>query len=247
MRVEKSGVGDSTGPPCVLSGFHEEAAGFEAALRALVALPYVRKDDVFVFGHSMGGIEAPLLASRVPVRGIVVVGTTSKTYFEYELENQRRQSALDGDSAAAIDSEMHLHEYCMARLLLAKESADSIVAQRPGCRDEFTEFPVTVRYMQEVSDLNAPAVWRHVEAPILILHGSADYITSAADHQLMQTLWNGMHPGKATYAEVANLDHFMQIESSQQASFDDEQRGRIRPFNPAIVEAMLPWLRAHAH
>jgi hypothetical protein len=42
----------------------------------------------------MGGVMAPLLASDVSVRGILVYGTITRTWFEYMLENTRRQMEL---------------------------------------------------------------------------------------------------------------------------------------------------------
>ena len=45
---------------------------------------------MFIFGHSMGGVFGPILASEIPIRGIAVYGTVAKTWTEYCLENWRR-------------------------------------------------------------------------------------------------------------------------------------------------------------
>ncbi len=71
MRVEKTGVGDSQGTACgsPQSDLQAEVAGYVAGLKALKALPGVDPDHVYVLGLSIGGVEAPLIAQRVPVAG----------------------------------------------------------------------------------------------------------------------------------------------------------------------------------
>jgi dienelactone hydrolase len=75
MRVEKSGVGDSEGPPCSTIGYQQELAGYQAALRALMAHPAVDKNRVFLLGISLGGVFSPVLASENHLAGVVVFGT----------------------------------------------------------------------------------------------------------------------------------------------------------------------------
>jgi dienelactone hydrolase len=75
MRVEKSGVGDSSGPPCDSIGFHEELAGYQSALRALRSHPDVDSDRVFLIGISLGGVFAPFLVNDFTPAGITVYGT----------------------------------------------------------------------------------------------------------------------------------------------------------------------------
>jgi dienelactone hydrolase len=75
MRVEKSGVGDSKGPPCDTIGYVQELDGYRTALTALKRHPAVDANHVYVLGNSLGGVFAPILAGETPVRGIAVFGT----------------------------------------------------------------------------------------------------------------------------------------------------------------------------
>jgi hypothetical protein len=76
LRVEKSGVGDSQGPPCDSIGFKEELAGYQAALRSLRSNSSVNPDRIYLLGISLGGVFAPLLASETKVAGISVFGAS---------------------------------------------------------------------------------------------------------------------------------------------------------------------------
>jgi dienelactone hydrolase len=74
MRVEKSGVGDSQGPPCADIGYVQELDGYRAALAALKRHAAVDAGQVYLLGLSLGGLFAPIVAVENPVRGIVTFG-----------------------------------------------------------------------------------------------------------------------------------------------------------------------------
>jgi pimeloyl-ACP methyl ester carboxylesterase len=67
-RVDKSGVGDSQGPPCEQIGYTQEREGYQATLEALRRDPRVDPSRVFLLGISLGGVFAPILAAETPVR-----------------------------------------------------------------------------------------------------------------------------------------------------------------------------------
>jgi dienelactone hydrolase len=75
LRVDKSGLGDSEGPPCATIGYREELDGYRAALQALRAHVAVDRDRIFLVGISLGGVFAPILANEMPIAGISAWGT----------------------------------------------------------------------------------------------------------------------------------------------------------------------------
>src|SRR5262249_49449940 len=79
MRLDRPGCGDSEGGPCKDVDFDTELDGFREALRALKRLDFVDAENVFIFGHSMGGIVGLIIAAELPVRGLAVYGTPSET------------------------------------------------------------------------------------------------------------------------------------------------------------------------
>ena len=93
MRVDKPGCGDSEGGPWPEIDFQAELDGYGQGLKALKAYSFVDPDKVFIFGHSMGGVMGPLLAAETKVKGVAVYGTVFRTWFEYQVENVRRQRA----------------------------------------------------------------------------------------------------------------------------------------------------------
>lgn len=89
MRVDKSGVGDSEGPPCDFIGYEQELAGYQAALRALGSHRAVDPKRVFLLGISLGGVFAPVLANETAVAGIVAYGTLASAPPPYPGRHER--------------------------------------------------------------------------------------------------------------------------------------------------------------
>ena len=101
MRVEKSGLGDSEGPPCEAIGYTQELEGYQAAFAALKRDPRVDPNRVFLLGISLGGAFAPVVAARAPVRGIVAYGTIATPPSPYAGRSARFFSEFAGVDVAA--------------------------------------------------------------------------------------------------------------------------------------------------
>jgi hypothetical protein len=95
MRTEKAGVGDSEGD-CASLDYETELAGHRAALAALRRSPDVDPARIVIFGASMGGNYAPLVAAGEPVAGVMIWGGGAQTWFERMLGFERRAKELAG-------------------------------------------------------------------------------------------------------------------------------------------------------
>ncbi len=245
-RVEKSGVGDSDGPPCATADFDAELAGYAAALTALPRFPFVDSTRVFLLGHSIGGIGAPALIARhlssTPVRGVVVLSTVGINWYEYELANLRRQLVLGGLSADSVEREMSWKIRCGYRLLVAGETGTTITADEPRCK-RFLQYPAPDRYLQQVAAINVGEIWSAVARPVLVLGAESDFVTSEEELEGLADAINRAHPGTATYAEVRELDHHLSHEASKRAAFSDATPPALRPYYGATFEPLLDrWL-----
>jgi alpha-beta hydrolase superfamily lysophospholipase len=71
-RVEKPGMGDSQGGlSCFGMDFDNELSAFRERLRTLINTYGVVPSRIVLLGHSMGGVEAPVLAAETPgLRGL---------------------------------------------------------------------------------------------------------------------------------------------------------------------------------
>jgi len=241
MRLEKSGVGDSQGPPCPTVDFDAESHSYALALAQLRANPLVDPKRVYIFGHSIGTVIAPRLAAQQPVAGIIVAEAVAKNWFEYELINVQRQLQLGGETPAAIDKAVAGKELCMHRLLIEKQPRATILADDPTCADHMM-YPASDSYLQEVAALNLADAWTKLTVPVLVIYGRADFETDEADHARIAAIVNASRPGAATYQVIDDMDHLLTTASSQQASYDAATTGKRLPYNEALSSTVLKWL-----
>lgn len=242
VRVEKSGMGDSEGAPCPTVDLNNEAVGYAAALHAMEQYPYVDPTRVFLFGHSIGGIEAPMIAAHdTTVRGVVAMSTVGIAWFEYELDNLRRQLVLQGIAPDSVDRAMRVKERCMHALLVERRTLDQVIGSDSTCRP-YVQYPAHSTYMQQVNAQDIGALWRAVRAQVLVVYPTSDFITSEQEHRYLVDAINAMHPGHATFATVPGIDHYLAPEESMTASIKDSRGPAARPFSTAAFPVIDAWL-----
>jgi uncharacterized protein len=241
MRLEKSGIGDSQGPPCSTVDFNAESRSYAAALQALRANPHVAAAHVYIFGHSIGGTIAPRLASAGSAAGLIAAETVGIDWFTYEMINERRQAALDRLTPAQIDADAATKEFCMHELLIAKKSAAEVAGENHDC--SATPYPAADAYMQQVAALNIADAWMKLNVPVLVIYGRADFITDESDHRRIADIVNAAHPQSGTLAFVEDMDHYLVVSPSQQASFDRVRKsGAAGAYNEKFGATIAGWL-----
>jgi pimeloyl-ACP methyl ester carboxylesterase len=257
MRCEKSGVGDSTGPPCIDRGLLEEVGDFTSALKRLKSYDFVDSKNVFIFGISAGGWVGPLVAERERPRGIIVYGTVIRPFSEYLVENHRRNKWLRKRSdPVALEQETRRMSRFMHYLLVEKREREEILREHPDLSDVAkhvfskggTQLDDThpygvrsVRYFREVQDQDLPKTWAGLGIPVLALIGQYEVRTSAFDHELIANVVNHHRPGLAAWKELPRADHGLALHVSLADSVANEFRG---PFASQALIEMLDWMNA---
>ena len=134
VRVDKPGIGDSEGGPDGETGFEAELDVYRQTLRAARQYDFADAEQLFVFGHSLGGVFAPMLAAEVPVKGIAVYGTVLKPWTEYLIENRRRQELLAGTDAPTIDARVRDMAAAVQALMIDRVDPSELARTRPELR-----------------------------------------------------------------------------------------------------------------
>jgi alpha-beta hydrolase superfamily lysophospholipase len=249
VRIDKPGQGDSEGPAYSDLRFGDEQDAYLQAIRYAKKLPYIDPNRIAIFGQSMGGTFGPLIAAQEPVAGLAVHGTLAKSWVEYWVENVRRQSALAGASAADIDAEQKKLSALNTFLFYEKQMPSQIIRRHPEMKkfveeqipDGKTLSGVGIPFFQELADQNLMKAWSEVKAPVLVLYGENDFISTRWDHEYIVDTLNQKSPGSATLRVLEQSDHgFFQTTSPRDSM---EKWGKGSPHNPNVEEALIDWLR----
>lgn len=249
MRVDKPGLGDSEGPPCSEIGFQEELEGYLAALNDLAQQPEVDPSRIYVFGHSMGGVMAPFLAKEGKVRGTIVYGTIARTWFEYQLENVRRQSELAGASPAEVAEAMQQQARESSMILIEKKTLGDVWERWPELRQEtqglmLDENHMSTRHMRffhELQDLNIARAWSESEGAVLGLWGEYDWVASRDDHERIAAIVNSREADAGSVLTMPKADHAFTTHASLNASRMAMGQGE---WDKNLPKRILEWIEA---
>lgn len=258
-RVEKPGMGDSQGgTPCNEMGYDYEIDAFRAALKVLKKDSRVDTDKIFLYGHSLGGITAPVLASENPVKGVICWGSISTTWYEYVLRilrdrpNQRKtdyvETELDFRRKAAFLTDYLMNQMPMEELM---KNPDYQALEKEGYLNWDGEKIMGMHYtfMQQINKVNIPEAWKKANTNVLALHGEFDF--HAIDSEWAKRtadIVNYYSPGKGEWKVIPKTEHgFATVESMEEniRLLDSGQRNiqfLIKNYNPKVAEVVGNWI-----
>ena len=256
LRIEKSGLGDSKNtPPCESCDLLDEIENFEVGLRKLKSLPYVDTNQIIIVGHSMGGIVAPAISAKHQVAGVIVYGTTAKSWFEYQIEMYRVQNALAGMNPIEVEQSV-LEQYDLNyRYFVKKEKledlakdpkADSVLRTAWQYDGNGKIYSRNAEYWRQIQDYPHLENWKNTSVKVLVQFGESDFQAfSKADHQQIVNTVNYFHPGNATLMTYPSTDHYFAKSGTMQEAYDKFGEGKIQQlfdeYNPEVGLSAVRW------
>lgn len=244
-RVEKPGLGDSEGD-CSETDFNVELNGYEVALQALLALPYVDASRVLVYGASMGSAIAPYLVNKYDLNAMIADGTFYKSWFEHMVEIERRIKQMSGQTDASIHQ--HLNQVFIPLfygLLIERKSFDQLAASRPLLQQAYPSgmshlYGRPMRYYQQLQHFNVAGEWEKLTKPVRIRWGTNDWIMSEQDNDLIvATLTRKQHPDFKLHKQPG-LDHWYTLHETAVDSFS----GKSGQWQEETAAILIEWIRA---
>jgi pimeloyl-ACP methyl ester carboxylesterase len=248
MRVDKRGVGDSEGGPCSSLDYLTELSDHRDAFDLLARSELVDPRRMVIFGASMGGNHAPLVALDRDVAGVIVWGGGARTWFERMIAFERNRRELSDVAGERISSEMKevatfLHHY----LILAKSPA-RIAAEEPALGAVWSRLtgtsgethygrPIAFHHQAQAQDWTG--AWARLDAPTLVLFGEYDWFEDAGGHELIARIVARRHPEHTRFRLIPRTDHhFMRFSRPEEAV---SGRGGTVGEGP-VVDEILGWL-----
>jgi len=235
VRVERSGLGDSQGPPCTRVDFETELHGFQAGLQGILEHDWVDPENVFALGHSLGAMVAPLIASTKRLAGIACYAASALPISEGLVGAILRH----GEAMAPTDPGFPARAKGIAeliRLVVCDENeSEAVLRARPDLAAiapaHFTRdqaYGRIVRFYHQLERADVAAAWRSLDVPALFVHGGRDIICTAEDSQRLAELVGS----RATCVELPGVDHQM----------SDAPDGAER-LAPALADTLVTWFQ----
>jgi len=251
-KIEKPGMGDCDGTPaCKDIDFATELKAFEVAYNQLGSNVFIDTSKIFIFGHSMGGMIAPLMKTKIKPKGIAVYGTVTRSWFEYFVEQMRVQNFIVGEDYATNDSAFNSRLQLCYDLMINKKTPQQLkqnpeFATQWGFEEPNYIFGRNYLYWQQLQDYSLIVAWKNYDGKVLSIWGECDFVAfSRYDHELISEIINKYHLGNGTFVAIPNSDHaFTHVSNMKHAA---EMWGNYEysknNFNSKIVDVLVDWMK----
>ncbi len=260
--VEKSGVGDSYNTtPCEETDYKLELDVYKEGYKHLLKQKDIDPKQIFVFGHSLGGVSAPLLAQEFEPKGVVVYGTALKPWSEYLQDVYITQQHIMGKDLALLRENFEAVKPAYYDLFYNKLSIEELVndslhlnaAKKILEYNTETKLCAANRTLQFHKDLNAynlAMAWKNTKSYVMAIYGEADIAAiHPDDHVAIANYVNETHPGKGTYLFVPKTNHTFQ-EVGTMAEFVKMQSDLLayekmaaQHFNFKLFDEVCNWMK----
>lgn len=260
-RMEKADMGDNVNmTPCETMGYNEELAMYKAGYENLLTLKEVDTSRIFLFGHSMGGITAPLLAEIFQPKGVAVYGTVFKPWMDYLFDAFLLQQQLYGADLADLrdvleEIKPYAYDYfynkktfdelsqsqgglkAMSELIGYDPRTKLGAGRSPLCHKELNEQPVT-------------RAWKNTRGYVLAVYGECDIAAiHPDDHIDLVNYVNRYHPGNGrfwqaprtthNFEDIGTMKEFINWQSNPTGFY---QYAATR-FNPKVFDYVCDWMK----
>jgi pimeloyl-ACP methyl ester carboxylesterase len=260
-RVEKPGMGDCQGTPmCPEIDFLTEQECFETGYLNLKKYAFVDQANLFVFGHSMGGIAAPLLAAKYHPKGVMVYGTRHEPWSEYLMQMLRFQNVRVGVDYLANEQDMILYKDFLYRHYvkgepladICKDAKLKAIVERDFQYDGKGHiFGRAEKFWQDLEYLNMAKAWSEVDGHVLSMFGESDFeVINDWSHREIVNIVNHYHPGHGTFMSFPGTSHMMVRVGSMEegvalqqdpAAFREAMSSKL---NTDVFVKMTEWMRS---
>jgi pimeloyl-ACP methyl ester carboxylesterase len=260
-RIEKPGMGDSQGGPnCPQTDFATELAAFRKGLEALIETHGYAPSRIVVFGHSMGGVQGPLLAAeRGDLAGIATMGTVLRNWQDYLIEVFTVQG-FEASASDPVEGE-NLGEAMrplLHRIFSTNEPLTTIAAINPeyalllkdalGWDGGDIIIGRSVSFWRGLSAQRLTQAWRDAKAPVLAIYGESDFAAvDSRDHERIANVVNHYRPGSGKYVFLPRTGHGLGLEGTRvEARAANNAAGQSinlkAPYNPELTKVVADWI-----
>lgn len=247
IRVEKPGVGDSEGGPYPQTDYITELDIYRQTLRQLKEIKEVDTENIFIFGHSMGGSFGPMVASEIPVKGIAVYGVAARTWYEYLLDILRYQGLVGGGSFENADDSVRQGAQLMSLIYMENKSVEEVKKSHPHLAPLAESLMPgglfngkAPEFWRQLAKINFASYWTKCSAHVLAARGESDFVTYDVDHKLISDVVNRARPGFGKSIVVPSSDHLFHNFPTEVESMKNFSKGQ---FNPTFTSTLKAWIQ----
>lgn len=201
-----------------------------SAVNLIKKNPDFKESKIYVIGHSLGAMCAPLIASKSKsVSGIVLLAGNARPLEDVVLEQYNYIFGLD---SIDIEEKKEILEYTN-KMKIVKDPKLLKTAKA-----EDLPLNANSKYWQSLTEYNQLKVAKKVKQPILVIQGERDYQVTMTDFNLWKQTLSG-NP-KNQFISYPNLNHLLMKGEGKSTPSEYEKQGNV---DEKIITDITNWIK----
>lgn len=217
-----------------VANFTVQEETIEDALAAVALLrktPGIRRDRIFVAGHSLGGMLAPRIGAADPgLGGLILLAGAVRSLEDSILAQTRYLAEVDGAVSEAERTQIAAAEDVVVKLRTLKLGD-------PPLKGVLAAAPAS--YLVDLRGYHPPTAARALKLPMLVLQGERDYQVTMEDF----TAWRAAlgHRPDVTFSSYPDLNHLLMAGTGKSTPAEYRVEGHVAD---AVVKDIAAWVAA---
>ncbi|MGB7594932.1 MAG: alpha/beta fold hydrolase [Erysipelotrichaceae bacterium] len=191
---------------------------------------HTKNSQIFVLGHSLGGMLAPYIArTNKEVKGIVILAGTPR----------RLEDVILDQNIAAIQAMTNKTDAEKQALIASVQTEVDKVKNLKDGDPLIKLFGVPSSYWLSLNKIDTPAIAKSLRIPMLILQGSADFqVSPVVDYQAWQDLLKDK--SNVTFKLYDKLNHLFIVTNGKKDITEYSKRGRV---DQQVITDIALWVK----
>ena len=231
------------------STFSSDNADAQSALDFLKAYRGVDRENVYLFGQSIGCLHVSILAQKNKVKGVIAFAGGYQNFFtileEQNIEILRLMGKSPDEAKKATQPMMLAYSQVKAGNFNCEKNKE-LCHQEDGANivDDAQE-----AYLAEVFKMDPLKELAKISAPVLVLQGTSDFVISTSEFDLAKKSLGANK--NFSFQLLENVDHFMTLQKDKAASLKAmaaiKQTKTLGPLSTKLSAATETWLKKQSY
>ncbi len=201
-----------------------------AAINYAKTIPEVEKGQIYLFGHSLGGMVAPRIATdNKDLKGIILAAAPARSFSDIAIEQNNYMLLQSKDTTAASKKAVQDNISQLKRAATIKAGslpADSVVLSLPAS------------YWSDINSLDPLGMAKKLKNKILVIQGGNDFQVSVTDFNLWKNaLKNKKNVNLKLYPM---LNHLFSFVSEKGTISQYQQPGNV---DEVVINDVADWIK----
>lgn len=188
-----------------------------AAIQLLQDTPEIDAEQIYILGHSLGGMLAPRIAEQSnDLAGLIILAGAARPLEDLLIEQYNYLLNLDGTVTPQEDEQMAQIQAMVAQIKDPNLSIESTSGSLIGA---------PAAYWLDLREYNPAQTAAHLDLPMLILQGERDYQVTEQDFLKWKQALDGRD--NALFKEYPTLNHLFIPGTGQSTPAEYELAGHV--------------------